>query len=56
MGKIEPYTDIERKCIAHKCKHFICWQYWGRELHSCELSGESDTIEEPAKNPNCCIK
>lgn len=31
MEKIEPYTDVERKCIAHKCKHFIYWQYWGRD-------------------------
>ena len=26
-----PVKDAERKYIAHKCKHFICWQYWGRD-------------------------
>ena len=52
---MEAYTATEKKCIALKCPYFICWEYYGKELHSCRLQGESDTIAEPADDTECKI-
>ncbi len=49
----KPFNDVERICIEHNCEHFICWEFWGDELHSCELVGQSNTIEAPVMCDNC---
>ena len=56
MDGIKPFTDTEKKCLKAGCPHFICWEYWGTELHSCELQGQSDTINGPADSDECKIK
>lgn len=57
MAKIvEPYTDIEKKCIESNCPNFVCWDYWGKELHSCKLQGESDNIKNKVDSDDCLIK
>ena len=52
----EPYTEIEQKCIESGCPNFVCWSYWGRELHSCKLQGESESICVPADDDECEAK
>ena len=47
--KITPFTDQEKKCIKCNCSNFIVWSYYGRELHSCKMQGESDTVERKAQ-------
>ena len=50
---MEAFTKTEKKCIECKCPNFISWSYWGKELHSCQLQGESDTIEKPFPSEEC---
>lgn len=55
-GNIKPQTDTEKKCLSKNCPHFVCWDYYGCELHSCALQGESNDIIQPAKDERCLIK
>lgn len=50
---IVPNTEFEAKCLEKNCPHFIVWYYWGQELHSCKLQGESDTITQRADSEEC---
>lgn len=51
-----PYNDIEKKCLECNCPHFIAWEYWGHELHSCKLQGESEEITDSADEIQCPIR
>lgn len=53
---MDAFTETEKKCLAAKCPYFVCWSYWGAELHSCQLQGQSDVIDSPADDNECLIK
>lgn len=53
---VKAFTETEQKCIAINCPYFIVWEYYGKELHSCKLQGESDVVQLPATDVECEIK
>ena len=52
---ITPFTDTEKECLNAHCPNFVVWSYWGQELHSCKLQGESDNIVNCADCEECPI-
>lgn len=55
VNTIVPKTELEAKCLEKNCPHFVVWSYYGQELHSCKLQGESDTISQCADSEECML-
>jgi len=55
LKDIKPFTDIEKQCIEKNCPNFVVWSYWGTELHSCKLQGQSDSITKLANWVDGCV-
>ena len=43
------YNDF---CESKECPHMVQWEYYGKDLTSCDMVGESDDIE---CYPESCI-
>lgn len=44
---------IDDKCKEIKCDYFIEWDFGYGICYSCQLQGESYTIEHPAEDKMC---
>jgi hypothetical protein len=37
-------------CEKKECEHFVKWEFYGKNLLSCKLQGESDLVYKMAKD------
>ena len=51
---IKAFTDTEKQCLEKDCPNFIVWSYYGKELHSCKLQGESESVTHLANYVDGC--